>query len=246
MPDSPFMGFSGPLYDQVHKHLRARILAGEWEHWQPLPPEVLLSQELGVSVGTVRKAMEKLMQERIVVRERGRGTFVRRDASQKPPSALLLRDRDGNPVEIQKALTGYSVARISGRAGRLLAPKLGPTNALSAIRFERTWQLAKLPVCCEVILINQQTFQQNNNSSEISNLSGEELLGRYAERYRLQLQSSRWEISSQFLLASEEAVKGLPGPIAVITRISFDASDEPFEVRELIVSLATHTFEIAK
>ena len=242
MPDSPFMGFSGPLYDQVHKHLRARILAGEWEHWQPLPPEVLLSQELGVSVGTVRKAMEKLMQEKIVVRERGRGTFVRRDSSQRPISMLAIRAENGDRVEPEKSAVRYSASHVSGRTARTLSPKLGASVPLPVIRFERDWRVDNLVICHETIMIHQQPFFASVNTAEAT---GDVLLATYMDQYRLQVHSVRWEIGSDPVLAAD-LTSELRAPAVVVTRQALNAGDEQFEVCEHVISVASHVFEIVQ
>lgn len=68
--------FTGPLYLQVAENLRGRILECEWAPDKQMPNEVLLASELSVSVGTVRKALELLEDERLVSRIKGRGTFV--------------------------------------------------------------------------------------------------------------------------------------------------------------------------
>ena len=49
-----------PLYAQVESILNARIAAGEWQPGHALPSEPELAQELGVSHGTVRKALDAL------------------------------------------------------------------------------------------------------------------------------------------------------------------------------------------
>jgi DNA-binding GntR family transcriptional regulator len=241
--DTPFTGFSGPLYDQVHKHLRSRILAGEWEHWQPLPPEVSLSQELGVSVGTVRKAMEKLMQERIVVRERGRGTFVRRDSSERSVSMLAIRNRDGEVVEPEKSTAHYSETRVSGPAARTLVPKLGPSVSLPAIIFERDWTIDGFLICHETILIHQKQFPV---SPETRELSGDEILASYMEHYRTQFRAARWEIGAQPILAPVSVLEAFQQPLIVVTRHSLNENVDRIEVCEHIVSLASHSFEIVQ
>ena len=237
------MGFSGPLYDQVHKHLRARILAGEWEHWQPLPPEVMLSQELGVSVGTVRKAMEKLMQEKIVVRERGRGTFVRRETSQRPIPTLSIHDHDGSTLEAEKSLTRFSATHLSGSAARLLAPKLGSGATLPVLTFERDWRVGPQLVCHETIAVNRRILQ---SAADVGDQPGDELLAKYLDQFRMQAQSVRWEIGSQSLLASEGTFDELRAPTVTATRFALDADGDPFEACEHVVSLASHTFEIVQ
>ena len=243
MPDSPFMGFSGPLYDQVHKHLRARILAGEWEHRQPLPPEVMLSQELGVSVGTVRKAMEKLMQEKIVVRERGRGTFVRQEASQQPSSMLVMRDQGCRAVEPQKSSLHHTMQRATGHVARLFAPRLGPNASLPLVKFERDWRADHLLVCHETIAVYQPAL---SDSAGAASLSGDTLFAKYHDQYRAQVHSVRWEIGSQPLFASCDIVDVLESPLSVITCHVFGANSEQFETCEYVVSTASHSFAIAQ
>lgn len=243
MPDSPFMGFSGPLYDQVHKHLRARILAGEWEHWQPLPPEVMLSQELGVSVGTVRKAMEKLMQEKIVVRERGRGTFVRRDSNERPISTLAIRDHDGGLVEPEKGPVQYAAIRVCDLIARALSPKLGPNASLPVIKFERDWRADDILICHETVMVQQQFLL---NPKAIGDPSGDDLLVKYMDQYRMQVHSVRWEVGSRSLFAPDTAVAELQAPSVVITRHSLNANSDQFEICEHVISVASHAFEIVQ
>ena len=68
--------FAGPLYAQVASILRAKICASEWTSRAPLPNEATLARDIGVSVGTVRKALEMLEDESLIQRRQGRGTFV--------------------------------------------------------------------------------------------------------------------------------------------------------------------------
>ena len=72
-----------PLYLQVCDLLAERIAAGEWKPGGILPNEVDLARELGVSTGTVRKALDKLEVNRMVVRRQGLGTFVVDHGSQE-------------------------------------------------------------------------------------------------------------------------------------------------------------------
>ena len=88
-----------PLYLQVCELLTQRIAGGVWQPNAALPNEVDLARELGVSSGTVRKALERLETDRVVVRRQGRGTFV---VDQAAPEAVSrfdrLRQADGNPI----------------------------------------------------------------------------------------------------------------------------------------------------
>jgi DNA-binding GntR family transcriptional regulator len=64
------------LYEQVYDLLKSRIEAGEWGVGSALPNEVDMSRDLGISIGTVRKAREMLVEDGLVERRQGRGTFV--------------------------------------------------------------------------------------------------------------------------------------------------------------------------
>ncbi len=81
-----------PLYQQVMRVLMQRIAAGEYR--VSLPAEGDLARELGVSSGTVRKALDALEAEGVLERRQGRGTFVREQVPWEklpPPAAALAQ-----------------------------------------------------------------------------------------------------------------------------------------------------------
>ncbi|HUB72197.1 MAG TPA: GntR family transcriptional regulator [Acidimicrobiales bacterium] len=65
-----------PLYDQLKRWLSNQILSGELAPGVQLPDELEIGERLGVSRGVVRQALTELHRERLVDRQRGRGTFV--------------------------------------------------------------------------------------------------------------------------------------------------------------------------
>ena len=64
------------LYRQVKDHILGELAAGHWKAGEMLPSEKLFAEQLGVSQGTVRKAIQELVEENVLYREQGRGTFV--------------------------------------------------------------------------------------------------------------------------------------------------------------------------
>ena len=64
------------LYFQLHQHLVERIRAGEFGPSVPLPTEMELCEQYGVSRITVRRALDALADERLISRRRGVRTFV--------------------------------------------------------------------------------------------------------------------------------------------------------------------------
>ena len=65
-----------PLYQQVKRAVLAALAAGEWKQGEAIPPEKLLAERFAVSIGTLRKAIDELAAENILIRHQGRGTFV--------------------------------------------------------------------------------------------------------------------------------------------------------------------------
>lgn len=89
-----------PLYLQVRDALVQKIVTGEWKPGAALPNEFALAQDLGVSSGTVGKALDQMSEERIVVRRQGRGTFVAdQSASEMAIRFSRIFSPDGLTVE---------------------------------------------------------------------------------------------------------------------------------------------------
>jgi GntR family transcriptional regulator len=65
-----------PLYEQIRILLTQSLVAGEWKPGEAIPPEHELAARFRVSQGTVRKAIDELAAESILVRRQGKGTFV--------------------------------------------------------------------------------------------------------------------------------------------------------------------------
>jgi len=65
-----------PLYHQIEQNLRERIACGEFKPDTPLPPEDMLAREYVVSRMTLRRALDALIDSRLIRRRRGIGTFV--------------------------------------------------------------------------------------------------------------------------------------------------------------------------
>jgi len=98
-----------PLYAQVKQAVLAALARGEWKQGDAVPPERTLAERFGVSIGTLRKAIDELAAENILVRHQGRGTYVavhtrnhhffkffrilRQDGHKSYPATRLLRFR---------------------------------------------------------------------------------------------------------------------------------------------------------
>lgn len=70
-------GFKLPLYEQVRLQIQEKLSRHVWDINQPIPSEIELSEEYGVSIGTVRKAIERLVDDHLLIKVQGKGTFVK-------------------------------------------------------------------------------------------------------------------------------------------------------------------------
>ena len=66
----------GPLYKGVQRALMEQLAAGDLKPGQLIPSERQLATEYNVSIGTLRKAIDELVENRILIRQQGKGTFV--------------------------------------------------------------------------------------------------------------------------------------------------------------------------
>lgn len=96
-----------PLYAQVRDAMVQRLINGTWQPGQMIPSEMELAKEIKVSQGTVRKALDVMTTENLLVRRQGRGTFV----SEPEESRILFqffrltRDKDETPFPKSKMLS---------------------------------------------------------------------------------------------------------------------------------------------
>lgn len=71
-----------PLYQQIKVLILQSLQAGEWKPGESIPSEMDLAVRFRVSQGTVRKAIDELAAENLVMRRQGKGTFVATHAEQ--------------------------------------------------------------------------------------------------------------------------------------------------------------------
>ena len=72
-----------PLYREVRSRIADAIRSGEWRAGDAIPAEKRLCERFGVSMGTLRKAVDELTASGVLVRQQGRGTFVARHSQDR-------------------------------------------------------------------------------------------------------------------------------------------------------------------
>lgn len=122
-----------PYYYQLYEILRGKILRGEWQPGDMLPTEGELLEQHRVSRSTVRQALDMLVNEGLIYRQRGRGTFVAHPPVEQGLSRIISFTED----MIQRGLKPQTEVLASG-----LIP--APENIAKALQVEPGEELAHL------------------------------------------------------------------------------------------------------
>jgi GntR family transcriptional regulator len=122
-----------PFYYQLYEILRGKILRGEWQPGDMLPTEGELLEQHRVSRSTVRQALDMLVNEGLIYRQRGRGTFVAHPPVEQGLSRIISFTED----MIQRGLKPQTEVLSSG-----LIP--APENIAKILQIEPGEELAHL------------------------------------------------------------------------------------------------------
>jgi GntR family transcriptional regulator len=115
-----------PLYQQIKTLVLRGLQEGEWRPGQAIPSEVDLAARYRVSQGTVRKAIDELAAEHLLVRRQGKGTFVAtHDEPRMQYRFLRLMPVEGDPEYPESRLLECRRVRASSEVARVLELKVG-------------------------------------------------------------------------------------------------------------------------
>jgi GntR family transcriptional regulator len=212
-----------PLYLQVRDALLERIKDGRWKPGATLPSEIDLYRQLGVSLGTLRKALGVLESEQIIVREPGRGTFVKdHQAGHALGRFNPIRGADGAPVRGQ----------VRSRQIELAAPTPAERAALRLQPGDQVVRILRLrvhdgrPFSFEQASVSDRRFpglaEQDDIPDELEDLAQDRgvILARAEAKVRLAPASAA---AAQALAVAERT------PLLALERIAFDADHAPIE-----------------
>lgn len=144
-----------PLYRQIKDFLIRSLEEGEWGPGDAIPSEGELAARFNVSQGTVRKAIDEMVVENMLVRRQGKGTFV---ATHDDPRSfyrfLRLVPDDGRLIQ------GVSDAHICEMvaASSEVAEALGLADGDALIRVQRVLRFAGEPVVFDQIYLVAESF----------------------------------------------------------------------------------------
>jgi GntR family transcriptional regulator len=146
-----------PLYLQVKGLLVASLDSGEWRPGEAIPSEGELAVRFGVSQGTVRKAIDALAADNLVVRRQGKGTFVATHTEEKASMFRFLRIRrnDGRDEYPGSRIIDVRRGKASADIGRQLDIKVG--SAVIVLR--RVLEFSGEPVVLDEIVLPAALFR---------------------------------------------------------------------------------------
>jgi GntR family transcriptional regulator len=115
-----------PLYQQIKALLTQSLQSGEWKPGELIPSEVELAVRFKVSQGTVRKAIDELAAENLVMRRQGKGTFVSTHHEARAHFRFLkLVPDEGVPHHPENKIIEVKRMRAPAEVARLLDLKSG-------------------------------------------------------------------------------------------------------------------------
>ncbi len=228
-----------PLYREIGRDLTQRIAAGEWLPGTALPAEPRLGAHYNASIGTVRKALDELVAERVVVRRQGSGTFVAtHNASRLLFHFFHIVPRVGGRL-VPKTRT-LSFRRTRARAGEARRLGLAPGDAVFRIR--NLLYLGEHPVVLDELVLPARLFRD---------LSEEAFTGRdntiyhlYQTRYGVNVLRTSERLRATCADARAARLLAVPAgaPLLQIDRTALTYDDAPVELRESLVNTAEHDY----
>ena len=146
-----------PLYLQIKGLLERSLENGEWRPAEAIPSEHDLARRFGVSQGTVRKAIQSLAADNLVVRRQGKGTFVATHTEEKSSTFRFLRIRRNDGVDEYPGSRLLDVRRAKASAGVARRLAMKPGDAVILLR--RILEFGGAPVVFDEIALPAALFR---------------------------------------------------------------------------------------
>ncbi len=217
-----------PLYKQVKDSIIRQLVNGDWRPGDKLPSEFELAARYGVSQGTVRKTLDELTAQNLLVRQQGRGTFV---ATHNPDRALfhffhMIGDDGSRQLPTSRVVACVKRPATAAEEDRL---RLKPESKVICI--ERVRDMSGKPAIVEAIILSAKRF------SGLAKVPMDELPNTlyelYEEEYGVTIYQAEEYLSA--VAADERDAKLLgvePGhPLQQIDRLALGVDRLPVEWR---------------
>ena len=234
-----------PLYQQIKVLILQSLQAGEWKPSTAIPSEIELAARFKVSQGTVRKAIDELAAENLLVRRQGKGTFVATHAERHVQYRFLkLIPDNGDPSDegpAERRIIDCKRTRASVEVARALA--MHPGDA--ALQVRRVLSFAAVPTILEDLWLPAAPFK---------GLTAERLRDYNGPMYAL----FETEFDVRMVRAEEKIRAVVPDaeqcelleispqtPLLSVERIAYTYNDVPMELRRGLYLTSNHYYRNA-
>jgi GntR family transcriptional regulator len=217
-----------PLYEQIKVLLTQSLIAGEWHPGEAIPSEQELAQRFKVSQGTVRKAIDALAAENILIRRQGRGTFVATHNEESIKLRFLrLTTADGRKEPLENRLVDFGKGKAQGEIARALGLK----NGTAVFEIRRLLSFAGRPLVLDHIVVPAAPFKGLSSAGIQENRGS--MYSMYESRFRIRMVRAEERLKAVAADAETAGLLGLaPGaPLLQVERVAFTYGDRPMEWR---------------
>ncbi|GGX77423.1 GntR family transcriptional regulator [Litchfieldella qijiaojingensis] len=225
--DQPLTPSYRPLYQQIKEALMSRIVSGDWPPGTFIPSESTLAREYGVSVGTLRKALDTLASEHVVIRHQGKGTVVAtHDSDRSLFQFFHLVRLDGT--------RSLPISRVLIRERRVAtadeAEALGLTAGSEVVHIRRIRELEEAPALLEDVVVSSDRFRDLEREPQTLPNTLYQL---YQQRYGQSVAHAEERLFAVAAGAIEQQYLGveLGSPLLEIRRIAKDLQGHALEYR---------------
>jgi GntR family transcriptional regulator len=231
-----------PLYQQIKGLILQSLEAGEWKPGEAIPSEMELAARFRVSQGTVRKAIDELAADNLLLRRQGKGTFVATHAEQHVRYRFLKLVPDSGDREsvgpAQRTVLECRRIRASAEIARGLQLRTGDP----VVQVRRVLSFGGVPTILEDLWLPGNTFK---------GLSAEQMAGYQGPTYAMfelefgvRMVRAEEKIRAVAADAQQAELLGLePGaPLLSVERLSLTYNDVPMELRRGLYRTDTHHY----
>lgn len=217
-----------PLYLHVRHEILRHLAHGRWSVYEALPNELDLAAEFQVSIGTLRKAVDKLVGEHILSRHQGLGTFIKAHSKERFFRHFFhLIDSDGQKSPPHRQLIDFADIADEPRANEAL--RLPENRPLIRIR--------------NALLIDQQIIEIYDAYIDRQRVTGmsRPLLEKnegslyqfYQEQFNMHVVRTTERLMADLASAEDAGLLRLKAgqPVLRIERTALSFDDEPVEFR---------------
>lgn len=217
-----------PLYRQIKDLLVQALDRGDWKPGEAIPSETELAMRFQVSQGTVRKAVDELAAENLLIRRQGKGTFVSTHHEARVRFRFLrLAPNQGEAQPAESQILDCKRVRASVEVARALELKAG--DPVVAIR--RLLSFASVPTVVDDIYLPGVLFK-GLTADLLSGYVGP-LYGFLETEFGINMVRAEEKLRAVSADQDMSALLGIPKdtPMLKVDRISYTYADRPVELR---------------